>query len=505
MTLRRRLTFAATILGLLCVAPGVAVAAWHGAGTGAGYARAATAPAGARPMVGVTGRNVAVTWPASSFPDGTLVGGYVVTRYSTSDAPQAVGTSCSGTVAALTCTEAAVPPGTWTYAVTPKQGGWLGAEGPKSASAVVGAATLSLTPTTITALPATLSGSIANFATGQSVSWRLDNPTTGTALSGSVVPASIPVSGGAAASVTITASASPGVHTVYAVGSAGDLASQAVTLSDTTAPAVGSAAIAKTSGGLAGAIHQGGAYYVYANVMDPPPSGGMGSVTANVTAVTAGSTAVPLTAGTYTAGGVSYNYRTSSLTATTPLSAGTEAFSITATDVGGHATTASGFTVTVDNTPPAGSGIQTANVAGGTAGQAETGDTISFTFTDPIDPNSISAAWDGTATAVTVHLVQSGANDQVQIFNAADTAALNLGDVSLGRNYVKASVNFTASSMVRSGSTITVMLGIPDGSVRTVKQKGTMSWIPNASATDAAGNPCSTATVSESGTSDNEF
>jgi hypothetical protein len=502
---RRRLTIATTILGLLCVAPGVAVAAWHGAGSGAGYAGAATAPVGAKPTVGVTGRNVAVSWSASSFPDGTLVGGYLVTRYSTSNIPQTVGANCSGTIAALTCTEAAVPPGTWTYAVTPKQGGWLGAEGPKSANAVVGAPTLSLTPTTVTSLPATLTGSIANFAAGQNVSWRLDDPTTGTVLSGSVVPASIPAGGGAAATLTIPGTASPGTHTVYAVGSAGDLASQAVALTDTTAPTVGSATIVKTSGGLGGAIHQGGTYYVYANVVDPPPSGGMGPVTANVSAVTSGSTAVPLAAGVYTAGGVNYNYRTSALTASSPLSAGTKTFSVTASDAGGHAATATGFTVTVDNTAPAGSGIQTANVAGGTAGKAETGDTITFTFTEPMDPDSISAGWDGTGTTVAVRLVQSGSNDQVQIYDAANAVALNLGSVSLGRNYVKASVTFTGSTMVRSGATITVTLGTPDGSVRTVKQKGTMSWVPSASATDAAGNPCSTATVSESGASDNEF
>ena len=502
---RRRLALLVTIVALLSVAPGVALAAWQGAGGGQGYAKADALPVGGKPTVSVLGRNVTLTWGASTFAVGTAVDGYVVTRYNTSNVAQTVGAGCAGTVAALTCTEAAVPSGTWTYTVRPKQGAWTGAEGPRSANAVVGTAALSLTPTVITSLPATLNGNISNFITGQTVTWRLDDPTTGMALSGSTTPVAVPAGGGATATVTIPGSVGAGSHIVYAVDSSGDVASQAVNLSDTSAPSITAAAIGKTAGGATGSIHQGSTYYVYANVVDPPPTAGLASVTANVTTVTTGSTTVALGAGSYTAGGVSYNYRSASLTASNPLSAGSKTFTITATDALGHAMTGTGFAVTVDNTAPAGSTIQTANTSGGTAGRAETGDTITYTFTEAMDPNSILAGWDGTAAAVTLRLVQSGNNDQVQIFDAGNVTALNLGTVSLGRNYVTGTVNFAGSTMVLSGSTVTVTLGTPDGSVRTVKQKGTMTWVPSASATDLAGNACNATTVTESGANDNEF
>ena len=85
------------------------------------------------PSGSVTGRNVTVSWPAARFPDNTAVNGYTVQRYDGAHVAQTVGASCSGTINALTCTEAAVPPGTWTYTVTPKQAQWIGTTSADSA------------------------------------------------------------------------------------------------------------------------------------------------------------------------------------------------------------------------------------------------------------------------------------------------------------------------------------------------------------------------------------
>jgi hypothetical protein len=207
-----------------------ALAGWSAAATGGGAAKARVMPAGNQPSATVSNRSVTVSWSQSSFAGGPAVSGYVVKRYSTGGVVQTIGAGCSGIVGGLSCTETNVPPGSWRYSVTPTQGAWSGTESPLSAAVTVAAAALSLSSTTVTALPSTLTGSISGFAPGQTVTFRLDNPTTGTVLTGSITPSPVPASGSASVSVTIPAGTTNGAHTVYAVGSAGDTASTAVTV-----------------------------------------------------------------------------------------------------------------------------------------------------------------------------------------------------------------------------------------------------------------------------------
>ena len=58
----------------------------------------------------------------------------------------------------------------------------------------------------------------------------------------------------------------------------------------------------------------------------------------------------------------------------------------------------------VDNTAPTASTVQTANKAGGIAGRPEIGDTITFTFSEPIDPKSVLSGWTGAATSAVVRI-----------------------------------------------------------------------------------------------------
>src|SRR5262249_14902017 len=169
-----------------------------------------------------------------------------------------------------------------------------------------------------------------------------------------------------------------------------------------------------------------------------------------------------------------------------------------------------GYTVTVDNTAPAGSDVQTANGAGGTAGKPELGDSLTFTFTEAIDPNSVLTGWTGASTNVVVRIIQGVPHDSFQVWNATNTTQLPLGTVDLGgTGYVVGTATFgasgTPSTMVRSGSTITVTLGTASGTVLLAAVPGTMSWPPSSTATDAAGNACSTTAASESGALDVEF
>src|ERR687886_2285282 len=119
---------AAAAIALAMAAPAVSHAAWTGSGTGSHYVRAVTMPAGNTPTASVSNRSVTVSWAASNLPDGTAVANYTVKRYDTSGNVQTIGSGCSGTISALTCTETSVPGGSWRYSVTPVKDNWIGGE-----------------------------------------------------------------------------------------------------------------------------------------------------------------------------------------------------------------------------------------------------------------------------------------------------------------------------------------------------------------------------------------
>ena len=265
--------------------------------------------------------------------------------------------------------------------------------------------------------------------------------------------------------------------------------------------------IAKTAGGTPGYIRQGGAYYIYANANDPGvPSSGVAQVRANVSSITTGQTNVLLTAGSYTIGGVTYGYRSNTLTATNPQTAGAEELHGLG-DRRGRTTpgAASNYSVTVDNTTPAPTDIQTVNA--GIAGRAETGDKVIYTFSETMEPNSIIAGWTGAATTVSVRIQNNGGGDRIQIRNAGNTATLPVGVVRLNRtDYVSTQSVFSNSTMTLVGGVITVTLGNQtSGTVTTAAGTATMRWNPTATETDRAGNPAPTANFNETGVVDVDF
>lgn len=267
-------------------------------------------------------------------------------------------------------------------------------------------------------------------------------------------------------------------------------------VADFVAPSAEASTIAKSQGGVAGYIRAGGAYYVYANVTESGnPASGIASVKADVSSVTPGQTAAALSAGSYTAGGVSYNYRSAQLTAGGGIGAGAKPYSLALADSAGNSRTQS-FSVTVDNGPFAGSSFATANASGGTSGKAEKGDTVSFAFNKPPDPGSIVSGWTGSAaTTVSVSIADNSSNDTLTVNGSAAV----LGSVGLGGNYTASgtTTTFTGSTMTLSGSTLTIVLGTDSaGSARTENSKSAPVWAPSASVYDQAGNACSTATVS---------
>jgi chitinase len=158
----------------------------------------------------------------------------------------------------------------------------------------------------------------------------------------------------------------------------------------------------------------------------------------------------------------------------------------------------------VDNTAPTGFDIQSTNAPGGTAGKPEAGDVLTYTFSEPIRPQSILAGWTGAATSVVVRLT-NGSPDAFTVFDSGNATQLALGSVSSGKNYVSANRIFTASSMVRSGNAISVTLGTPSGAISTAGGTSTLQWVTSTAATDPAGNPLVAATVLETGVLDLDF
>jgi hypothetical protein len=235
---RHKIAGAAALCGVL-VASAVAWAYWSAtAGSDSlGGAVAAAVTQGATPTAAAqAGRNVDVSWGASTLSNGHAVDGYLVKRYDAVTAVlQTTVSGCAGTVAATSCLESGVPSGSWKYTVTPVlAANWRGAEGLKSGIATVATATLSLDTTLFGApLPRATTGSLAGFAANEGVGYRLD---ASTALTGS--PSSVGAAGTATISSLAIPSTSDGAHTVYALGDASPTPSVASTgiVVDTTAP-----------------------------------------------------------------------------------------------------------------------------------------------------------------------------------------------------------------------------------------------------------------------------
>ena len=247
----RALTHRLAPVVVAMVIAGTAATAWaywttNAAAGSTGAATAATVNQGATPSVTLTsiGREASLSWGASTLSNGTAVTGYLVKRYPAGGGVATISPigTCSGTVASMSCAEDDVPPGDWQYTVTPTVGSWRGTESLLSGVVSVGAATMGVNGSpfgnaAFTPAFATTTGTLSGFSGyggGEGISYRLD---AATALTGS--PSAVGTNGSAAiTSLAIPKTAGDGAHTVYAIGDAAYVASQASAgiVIDTTAP-----------------------------------------------------------------------------------------------------------------------------------------------------------------------------------------------------------------------------------------------------------------------------
>jgi chitinase len=228
----------------------------------------------------------------------------------------------------------------------------------------------------------------------------------------------------------------------------------------------------------------------------PTLSGAAGNATGDSTTVTVKIYSGASTAGTLTQTLTPTRTGASWTTTASPaLASGTYTAQATQTDTGGATGTSAAVTFTVDATKPSALNIVATNKAGGAAGKIESGDTITFTYSEPITAASVWSGWNGASTTVNVRFTNSASADTVTVLTAT-TGTVKLGTVATNGNYVSANTTF-ASTMVRSadGASIVVTLGTPASVQGTAVTAKNMTWTPVVGITDLFGNTSTSATA----------
>jgi hypothetical protein len=186
------------------------------------------------------------------------------------------------------------------------------------------------------------------------------------------------------------------------------------------------------------------------------------------------------------------------------LPAGVYPYSVKMTDNLGNTTTET-RNVTVDNTPPKATDVQSANGAA-TPGKPEQGDKITFSFSEMLNRYFASE----TPRNVIVHIDNSGTSDVLTVWNQWNTAQDSfVGTIKLNGDYVSANRTFgltgTKSTLVRSGSQVTLTLGTASGTTNTVTTPKTMVYTPTTTGSDPANNHLLSTSATESGAGDPDF
>ncbi len=225
----------------------------------------------------------------------------------------------------------------------------------------------------------------------------------------------------------------------------------------------------------------------------PTLSGAAGNASSDDTIVTvkiysgSSATGTPVQTKTPTRSGPTWTTTASTLTA------GTYTAQATQTDTAGNTGTSTANTFTVDTTKPTATSVVATNKSGGTAGKIENGDTVTFTYSEAIDPTSVWSGWNGSSTTVRVSFTNNSSNDSFTVLDSSSGTTVHLGSVTTNGNYVSAATPFN-STMIRSadGRSIVVTLGTPSSVQSTAVTAKNMSWTVGSGIKDLAGNTITT-------------
>jgi hypothetical protein len=182
------------------------------------------------------------------------------------------------------------------------------------------------------------------------------------------------------------------------------------------------------------------------------------------------------------------------------LGQGTYTARATQADSAGNTGTSADRTFTIDTTAPTRVSMSAANGTG-TSGHLDAGDTITFTYSEPMLASSVLSGWSGASAATVKVRFFSGSPDAFTVLDSGsaanvklDAGTVNGGGVSLGSgaNFVTNTVNFTATlTQSPDDKSFVVTLGSPDSSSRVSSTRAgaaNMTWTPKAGPTDLAAN-----------------
>jgi hypothetical protein len=186
-------------------------------------------------------------------------------------------------------------------------------------------------------------------------------------------------------------------------------------------------------------------------------------------------------------------------------------------NVGNTTTSGASGTAKVDTTAPKASAITAVNGTGATAHKTDAKDVITYTFSENVDPSTITSAWSTASTpdqTVTMTFRDTGegnGTNKPDVFEVT-TAGVHLGSVEMSSgNWVPSkSGSYSFSSTMhfstveekvgeqKSRVTITLnSLNSGGSTVGTESAADTFKWTPDAAITDLAGNAADTATKAE--------
>jgi hypothetical protein len=234
------------------------------------------------------------------------------------------------------------------------------------------------------------------------------------------------------------------------------------------------------------------------NDTTPTLSGAAGSATGDATTVTvkiySGSSATGTPVQTVTP---SRSGATWTATAAT-LAVGTYTAQATQADSASNTGTSTANAFTIDTTKPTATRVVATNKTGGTAGKIENGDTVTFTYSEAIDPSSVWSGWSGASTTVHLRFTNNFSNDSFTVLDTADATTVHLGSVATGGDYVSATTTFSATmSRSADGASIVITLGTPASVRSTAVTAKNMVWTVVAGIKDLAGNALTATTWTE--------
>ncbi|CAB4877684.1 unannotated protein [freshwater metagenome] len=366
-----------------------------------------------------------------------------------------VGTATSNALGAASAITVTIPAATSNGAHTIYA---VGATSAKQGSIAITVAlpTISLSSATIVNLPGSTNATLANFGVSETVTFRLDDASTGASLGSSTTTSAGALS---AFAITVPAGTSNGSHTVYAVGgTSAKSASIAITV-DIASLSLGTTSFATLTGTTTASASNFSATETVTFRLDNSSTGTSLGTTPMSSGAGSRSLTIPtnLTNGAHTVyaiGGTSGKIASAAFTVTAAEATNAAASPLLITNKGG---------------------------AGSTSRQAEVGDTITVSFDSRLRPASICSGWSDANTTSTqsittasVVLNGTGTNSTISITgNPTGCTTFNFGTIDLGRSDFTNGANTTfASSTVAwdpVNKQIKITLGTVSGTNNTVR------------------------------------